>query len=168
MSPTLNGSSALQCFKHSNKICNGKNFNFNPGLPQLRIWRDTQLFLFEILHLNFHICVHLTLHENYQYQLFSLEVCNHKPTIMRCFCTRPATWLLFYTAGATGQLGLLHKTLLVRSDRPQYLYTITARVSFTFLYTPFGASDFHGITLEVKRISVTNFSSRSTSPFSLT
>ena len=137
MSPTLNGSSALQWFKHSNKICNRKNFDFNLGLPQLWIWRDTQLHHFaeidQLLHLNFHICVNLTLHENHQYQLFSLEVCNHKPTIMRCLRTSPATWLLFYTAGATGQLGLPHKTLLVTFDQPEYLYTVTVTHSYTLL-----------------------------------
>ena len=37
MSPTLNGSSALQCFERCNtiKICNGIMFNFYPGLPHL-------------------------------------------------------------------------------------------------------------------------------------
>ena len=37
MSPTLNGSSALERFKHSNAIaiCNGMMFDFYPGLPHM-------------------------------------------------------------------------------------------------------------------------------------
>ena len=37
MSPTLNGSSVLQCFEHSNaiEIRNGIMFDFYPGLPQI-------------------------------------------------------------------------------------------------------------------------------------
>ena len=37
MSPTLNGSSALEHYERGNviEICNGIMFNFYPGLPQL-------------------------------------------------------------------------------------------------------------------------------------
>ena len=35
MSPTLNGSSALECFKHAIEICNGIMFDFYPGLPHM-------------------------------------------------------------------------------------------------------------------------------------
>ena len=37
MSPTLNGSSVLQCFEHGNtvKIHNGIMFDFYPGLPHM-------------------------------------------------------------------------------------------------------------------------------------
>ena len=40
MSPALSGSSAIQCFKHSNaiEICDGISFDFYTGLPHTGMW----------------------------------------------------------------------------------------------------------------------------------
>ena len=54
MSPTLNGSSALQHFERSNaiEIGNGVMFDFDPGLPQIcwdNVVRDSPIFLLKSL-----------------------------------------------------------------------------------------------------------------------
>ena len=51
MSPTLNGSSALEHFKHGNaiKIRNGIMFDFYPGLPHMYITVSPEKGVYEFI-----------------------------------------------------------------------------------------------------------------------